>query len=69
MNTGIKPLTKQEKATLRREMRKIQGAATELAKEIGISRATLYNAIDPDYDLGYMPTDKIRKFLNAQKVA
>lgn len=69
MSTDLKQLTTKERARLRKEMRKEQGAAQQLAKQIGIGRATLYNAIDEKYELSYMPIDKIRKFLNSQKVA
>lgn len=60
--TELEQLTDEEVATLRTEMRSEQGAATALAKNIGIGRARLYSAVNGD-TLGYAALDKIRKYL------
>lgn len=65
MNMQLKQLTKREKRELRRKMLGY-GNGIGLANSIGIGRATLYNAVDTQKELGELALIKIRTYLQSQ---
>lgn len=68
MNMQLKQLTKREKRELKRKMLGY-GNGIGLAKNIGIGRATLYNAVDAEKELGELALIKIRQFLSNKQTA